>query len=791
MDEVFVDFLSRSAEAREAMFRFAGLNGEALSIEGWAVPGSSMLTYRLSTEVHRPRHATVVLLRHSPGADLEIVRGGETGTSEDTATGEASGSPLKSGSPPASNPISILAPQIQIVSTGGFFGAGNAEQGTQQQPIGEVFRGLQRMTRSWLSPLAHECAENAATQSGAGDGGDEAAEGSGDGAEMSGSEVKMAVEVARKAAELRGALENLHKQQAIPTLRLEVTPLVAAAVKHHGLGTGGGDGGSGGDDASSGGGEVDVDALCLGPTTLALPPGFTGGGGLPEYNTFLNDLQRVVTSSWKKEVSKLAAMTREPFRASVAEEVGFWRALAEAVAKAEKQFSSPGARAMLQVLRSSNRNININLSDMTKSLQKATAHCTEAEQFYSEFPIAAGGSSGASVDSASHLPALLACVDVCFAVAPRKVRGSGQSFKLERVVEFFGSLEKSVATRASFLLDGNGTTISGSSSGTHGEVVAGSDAAANSGGLLGGGSTSTTNTATSLSSTNTRLMGLPYREFCSRLGEFGALAARWMEGFFGLVDAPPLPVLAGAVSGGAASLAIGTSAGMARRSSEGGAAPDRPATRSGRSATVSMAGMSAGGPLCFADFLREQAPSRGLKQGSGGGGGSGEDSSKAKAQHMRVLLDALKAKQLLPKMMDRLQGVAAFRQAHEELKSTLEDVFAGDLPPQALAAVEDAYAHFAQSSPVLQGLDKPEFLEPHFVAYYQRVGRVEQQVTEILTTKLEATANADEMFAVFRRYNRLFVRPNIRCELDLLRFFGVDVLASRHDKICMNQLFFF
>ena len=43
MDDVLVDFLSRNADAHEALTRFAGAQGEALSVEGWIVAG--MLTH--------------------------------------------------------------------------------------------------------------------------------------------------------------------------------------------------------------------------------------------------------------------------------------------------------------------------------------------------------------------------------------------------------------------------------------------------------------------------------------------------------------------------------------------------------------------------------------------------------------------------------------------------------------------------------------------------------------------------------------------------------------------------
>lgn len=72
-------------------------------------------------------------------------------------------------------------------------------------------------------------------------------------------------------------------------------------------------------------------------------------------------------------------------------------------------------------------------------------------------------------------------------------------------------------------------------------------------------------------------------------------------------------------------------------------------------------------------------------------------------------------------------------------------MFSDDLPPESLVAVEDAYSNFvSQASPLLH-LDKINHLEPLFVTYFRSVDRIEQQVTSILTAKLEATTSADEM----------------------------------------------
>jgi hypothetical protein len=72
-------------------------------------------------------------------------------------------------------------------------------------------------------------------------------------------------------------------------------------------------------------------------------------------------------------------------------------------------------------------------------------------------------------------------------------------------------------------------------------------------------------------------------------------------------------------------------------------------------------------------------------------------------------------------------------------------VFSDDLPPESLVAMEDAYSSFVSHATALVHLDKVDHLEPLFVTYFRSVDRIEQLVTSILTTKLEATTSADEM----------------------------------------------
>ena len=763
-DEVFKAALAGS-EGREAVLRFAGAQGEALSVEGW-VEGAGLSAFRFSSDVHRARRATVTVLRASPGADLEL-RGGGAGAD--------------------ASPLAAVAAQVQIVTCGaavprkssgvdavGGAGGGIAVGGIAAGGgLGDVYRGLQRVTQGWVLPLAADCADYAAGLAGAEDddpdgAGPKAAHAAAAGADsddatpqLSQADVKLAREVVRKAADLRGALENLHKQAAIPMLRLEVHELLAASVKAHGLA----DGADGSPGQASSSAEVDIDALCLGPKTLALPPGAAGSSlELPEYTTFLNDLQRLVTSSWKKEVAKLAGMTREPFRSTVAEELAFWRELHDALSKGQKQFESFAARATLQVLRLSNRNIGMNLKDMEATLKRALAHSADALDFLREFPIEA-------LDGAPGLQALLAAVDAVFAVVQRKVRNSEHAYKLERVVAFVGAVERAVAARAVQLLDGAAAGDSGA--GSSSSLVSSSLSFLSS-------SSSSSSSSLSLASSggfDTRLMALPFKDFKAKVAEFHAVYRRWLEGFFG----PAHPTTKDALHELSKAL-TGTGSGSGF-GAQGSSQTDRPPV-----GAVALARQGSDGPAVpLEEFLKEQStvPGRMLLDGK-------EQAASMGKRAMHELLEGFKdykVRSALFLTAARLVALEKFRTDHEELcRSLADESVAQDLAGSELSSVEDAYGAFAREASVLASLDADEALNRHLATYDRAVHRVEASVTAVLTKKLEATSGADEMFGVFRRYNRLFNRKRIkpavvRYQVDILRNVQGAVSALREKML--------
>ena len=346
------------------------------------------------------------------------------------------------------------------------------------------------------------------------------------------------------------------------------------------------------------------------------------------------------------------------------------------------------------------------------------------------------------------------------------MRNSEHAFKLERVVDFLAAVERAVTTRATALLE---------AAAPHSKKPLNSL----SRDLTTGGIESVNGLGSSSKDTG-KLTGLPYKDFTARVQEFGSLYARWVEAFYGpshpALQPDGLIELLGSVNSDdhAATSGVtessngsgGAGSGMARGAGAGGRS-----TRAASAATAVSGGSSGSGSLPLADFLREQAGVKGrlLRPAA---------DTRAGNKVMRELLDALENGAGLPRLASCVAQVARFRKSHEELTSTLADFLAAgvDLPPGSLESVEDAYAVLARTAPPLGvQAQHDDALAPCLAVYYRAVGQVEAQVTQVLTQKLDAATTADEMFAVFRRYNRLFVRPAIQSAVSR---YQAEILAT-------------
>lgn len=173
------------------------------------------------------------------------------------------------------------------------------------------------------------------------------------GVRVSDVDVRLAHEVLQRVAQLRGALEALRKESSIRTLRLEIHHLIARQLNERGYS------GSNNDALNfETAVNMPIDELGLGADSLQFGDA-PGREREKRHAHFLNALQWLVTSQWKKEVGRLASMIHDPFHATCRDEMAFWVSLQRALKEAQVQFNMPGVRCMLDILRLSNRNIHM------------------------------------------------------------------------------------------------------------------------------------------------------------------------------------------------------------------------------------------------------------------------------------------------------------------------------------------------------------------------------------------------------------------------------------------------
>ena len=397
MNEVFVAMLDgvgasdvelddggQQQDVGHILAHFAGPQGGVLRIEGWWVVdssppldkdsplshpetgharGKSTPCFYMSTDVAVPRRASVVLLRNQTGEVLTLHSDSD-------------------------NTTACLSGQIQVISVeqNSTHASSATSTGTTAAASG-VFRTVERLTKACLLPLVKDAIDAPTLRQEEGKSRiDSTVDKSAmmlmkssdpfeyeltpsttSAAPVNDNDMRLAKEVLQRVVQLRGSLEALHKEAAISTFKLEVHPLIDKQVKERE--------GSGGTQRANGSGaegvaaipvenistSKSVDELGLGCETLAaegfllLPPREKE----KRYTHFLNELQWLVTSQWKKEVKRLVAVTREPFPATCGAEAIFWSSLHDALSEARRQFDALGPRCTLDVLRLSNRNIQM------------------------------------------------------------------------------------------------------------------------------------------------------------------------------------------------------------------------------------------------------------------------------------------------------------------------------------------------------------------------------------------------------------------------------------------------
>jgi dynein heavy chain 1 len=120
-----------------------------------------------------------------------------------------------------------------------------------------------------------------------------------------------------------------------------------------------------------------------------------------------------------------------------------------------------------------------------------------------------------------------------------------------------------------------------------------------------------------------------------------------------------------------------------------------------------------------------------------------------------------------------LEEIRNFRSQHEQLSTVISRVlrplggptgFNGitDGNADPMKQVEIAYDSVKDLDCLDTTKDGNAAWEAAMQRYRDQIGRIETQLAARLRDQLGGAKNADEMFAIFQRYNALFVRPHIR-----------------------------
>ena len=113
-------------------------------------------------------------------------------------------------------------------------------------------------------------------------------------------------------------------------------------------------------------------------------------------------------------------------------------------------------------------------------------------------------------------------------------------------------------------------------------------------------------------------------------------------------------------------------------------------------------------------------------------------------------------------LRERLEQISYFRSQHERLVTVFAEVL-GDDDPLAVREVEEApFAVFATVDVLNLDAQGSAAFSLALEAYDRRMDVMEERLCRLLRTKLEAAADAEELFRVFARFNPLLFRNRVR-----------------------------
>lgn len=110
-------------------------------------------------------------------------------------------------------------------------------------------------------------------------------------------------------------------------------------------------------------------------------------------------------------------------------------------------------------------------------------------------------------------------------------------------------------------------------------------------------------------------------------------------------------------------------------------------------------------------------------------------------------------------LIDRVNAITSFRSQHEELVRVVKETLSGDVEEIVQAYSDAMMTQMDLTDTTAEGVNRWKDL---LHAYNLRIDRVESRIVTSLRSALSAAQKASDMFAVFAKFNALFVRPRIR-----------------------------
>jgi dynein heavy chain 1 len=140
-------------------------------------------------------------------------------------------------------------------------------------------------------------------------------------------------------------------------------------------------------------------------------------------------------------------------------------------------------------------------------------------------------------------------------------------------------------------------------------------------------------------------------------------------------------------------------------------------------------------------------------------------------------------------LRERLVQIGRFRSQHERLRSVVTEVLGGNgddsEDPQAVREVEEAPFVVFATVDVLDVSDRGDAaFAGALEAYDRRMDGMEERLARLLRTKLEAAADAEEMFRVFARFHPLLFRTRVRAAV---KDFQIQLIQTVTDAITNLQ----